>query len=105
MTSGININDPTPLYEQIENDIKSKINASILKTGDQVGSQNELSKDYSVSIITVKKALSNLVKEGILFTRVGKGTYVAEKKERKLDLSKHKTIGLVLQDLAIHFFQ
>ena len=104
MNSSINLNDPTPLYEQIENDIKLKITNGSLRPGDQVGSQNELSKEYSVSIITVKKALFNLVNEGILYTRVGKGTYVAKKKDRKLDLSKHKSIGLVLQDLNHPFF-
>ena len=104
MPDGINYNDPTPFYEQIERDIKRKIEAGILKPGDNIGSHNELSKEYSVSIITVKKALSNLVSQEILFARVGKGTYVAELKKNKVDFSKHRTVGLVLRDIKHPFF-
>lgn len=104
MPDGINFNDPTPFYEQIERDIKRKIEAGILKPGDNIGSQNDLCKEYSVSIITVKKALSDLVAKGVLFTRIGKGTYVSEPKETQIDFSKHRTVGLVLRDIKHPFF-
>lgn len=100
---GIDFNKPTALYEQIEEDIRKKISSGHLKIGQKISSQNELSAQYNVSLITVKKALSNLIKEGILFSRIGKGTYVA-RKNRPLNLSKHKTIGLVLRDLKHPFF-
>ncbi len=104
MPGGINYNDPTPFYEQIERDIKRKIEAGILKPGDNIGSQTDLSREYSVSIVTVKKALSNLTLKGILFTRIGKGTYVAEPKKDQVDFSKHRTIGLVLRNIKHPFF-
>lgn len=104
MNAKIDFNDPTPLYEQIEKVIKNKITKGELKPGDQIGSHHELSKVYDVSLITVKKALSNLVKDGILYTRIGKGTYVSEQRKTKIDLMKHKTIGLVLRDLKHPFF-
>lgn len=104
MQNNIIYNDPSPLYEQIEKIIKNKISSGELKPGDQIGSHHELSKEFNVSLITIKKALSNLVKDKVLFTRVGKGTYVAEKKGISVDLSKHKTIGLVLQELTHPFF-
>lgn len=100
----INFNDPTPLYEQIERVIKRKIKMGELKPGDPIGSQNDLSKEFKVSIITVKKALSNLANEGVLFTRVGKGTYVSELQQGKMDIARHKTIGLVLRDIKHPFF-
>jgi DNA-binding LacI/PurR family transcriptional regulator len=104
MAEVIDFNDPTPLYEQIEKSVKRKIEAGELKPGDPIGSHKELSLEYNVSIITVKKALSNLVNEGILYTRVGKGTYVSEQPQKKLDILKHKTIGLVLRDIKHPFF-
>ena len=100
---GLNFKNPLALYEQIENDIKSKINKGELKIGDQIRSQSQLSKEYNVSLITVKKALSNLINKGILFSRVGKGTYIA-RKAKAVDISKHKSIGLVLRDLRHPFF-
>ncbi|MEO8398699.1 MAG: GntR family transcriptional regulator [Ignavibacteriaceae bacterium] len=100
---GIDFKDPKSLYEQIENDIKSKIASGKLNVGDQINSQSQLSKEYDVSLITVKKALSNLINEGVLFSRIGKGTYVA-RKSKTLDFSKNKSIGLVLRDLRHPFF-
>ncbi|HUX60025.1 MAG TPA: GntR family transcriptional regulator [Ignavibacteriaceae bacterium] len=104
MSDEINFNDPTPLYEQIEKSIKRKIEIGDLLPGDPIGSQNDLSKEFKVSVITVKKALSDLVNEGILFTRVGKGTYVADKTQKRIGITKQKTIGLVLRDIKHPFF-
>jgi GntR family transcriptional regulator, arabinose operon transcriptional repressor len=100
---GIDFNKPVALYEQIENDIRAKIISGELKIGDKIGSQSELSKKYNVSLITVKRAVSNLINEGILFGRIGKGTYVA-RKTSSINHSIHKTIGLVLRDLRHPFF-
>ena len=95
--------DPTPFYEQIENILKYEIRKGNLKEGDKIGSHNELAKKYDVSLITIKKSLSNLIKDGILISRIGKGTFVSAG-HNKLDISKHKSIGLVLRDLNHPFF-
>ncbi len=94
---GIDFRNPLPLYEQIENDIKSKIANGELNVGDKISSQSQSANEYKVSLITIKKALSNLINEGILYSRVGKGSYVA-RKAKVVDMSKHKSIGLVLRD-------
>lgn len=104
MSLGIDNNNPKPLYEQIADNIKDKIARGELKPGEQVASQNELVKEYGVSMITVKKALSNLVSDGTLFTRQGKGTFVSGRESKKVDLSAKKTIGVVLRDLKHSFF-
>lgn len=101
----INNNSSKPLYEQIEDDIKNRILSGDLKKGDRVGSHNELSAQYNVSIITVKKALNNLINKGYLYTVVGKGTYVSEpKEENHRKFGEHKTIGLVLKNVNHPFF-
>ncbi len=94
----------TPLYEQIVNDIRSKIERGELKPGEQIWTQQELAARYGVSLITVKNALAYLVNEGILYTRVGRGTFVAEKQARKINFSPNKTLGLVLRDLKHPYF-
>lgn len=101
----INNNSSKPLYKQIEHAIKNMILSGELKTGDQVGSHNQLSIQYGVSVITVKKALNNLISKGYLYTVVGKGTYVSEPKEETgKKFGEHKTIGLVLKDVNHPFF-
>jgi len=99
----IDFQDSTPLYIQIIQDIKEKIATGNLKVGEQLKSHKELAAKYDVSIITIKSALSSLIDEGYLYSRVGKGTFVA-KKESNGNISRHDSIGLVLQDLKNPFF-
>lgn len=95
--------NPVPLYTQVANDIKAKINSGDLQVGDQLGSQQELAEKYTVSLITIKRALNDLNRDGLLYSRVGKGTYVANQSPR-IDFSKHRSIGFVLRDLDSPFF-
>ncbi len=99
----INLKEPTALYHQIADDLRSQIESGKLKVGEQLGSQHELAQEYGVSLITVKKALLTLINERILFSRVGKGTYVA-RKFAPMRFSQQKSIGLVLRDLRSPFF-
>ena len=69
--------DTMPLYHQLKDIIKLQVNDKIWKFDELIPSENELSKIYDVSVGTVKKALSVLVEEGILYRRQGRGTYVA----------------------------
>ncbi|MGA3243754.1 MAG: GntR family transcriptional regulator [Bacteroidota bacterium] len=99
----IDVRNSTPLYFQIIDEIKSKIARKELKPGDQLGSHAELASAYKVSLITVKKALATMIQEGALYSRVGKGTYVAQPSVDAPRLEQ-KTIGLVLQDFSSPFF-
>lgn len=100
----IDFDRPTPLYEQIVEDLRRKIESGEYKPGDQIGTQAELSAAYRVSLITVKNAISCLVREGLLSARAGKGTFVSERPVRRVDLKEHKVIGLVLRDLKHPYF-
>ena len=104
MSKGIDFVNPMPLYEQIIQDIKARIERGEMKPGERIESHAELSTRYKVSLITVKNALANLANEGVLFSRVGKGTYVAEQPIRKVDVSDHRMIGLVLRDIKHPYF-
>lgn len=99
----IDVQNPTPLYIQIAEDLKSEISQGNLKVGEKLDSQINLARKYDVSLITIKKALSDLIKEGVLYSRVGKGTYVS-KQTPNIDFTKNKAIGLVLSDLKNPFF-
>jgi DNA-binding LacI/PurR family transcriptional regulator len=99
----LDVHNASPLYLQIVDDIKSKIVLKKLKAGDQLGSHAELSLDYGVSLITVTKALAVLSNEGFIFSRVGKGTYVAQRTVG-VSLNGHPTIGLVIRDVRSPFF-
>lgn len=100
----IDQHNPKPFYKQVGEDIINQINSGALKVGDKLQTQNELVKHYDVSLITIKRALSDLISEGILYARAGKGTFVA-KQPQKIDLSKHLTVAYVLKDLNNPFYQ
>ncbi|WKY45292.1 GntR family transcriptional regulator [Eubacteriaceae bacterium ES2] len=66
------------LYLDIVNDIKGKIEKGILRPGDLLLSENEMSEQYDVSRTTLRKSLALLVNEKYIYTIPGKGNYVCE---------------------------
>ncbi len=66
------------IYHIIVEDIKTKILKGELKSGDMVPSENQLSREYDTSRVTVRKALSVLINEGYIFTVQGKGNFVSD---------------------------
>ena len=73
-----------PLFLQIKDAIKEKILEGEYKHGSKIPSENELCKLFNVSRITVRSAISEAMKEGLLFTVQGKGTFVKELKDIKI---------------------
>ena len=69
-----------PLYKQLFEVIEQQISDGELKEGQQLMTEAELSAEYGVSRITVRKALELLVEDGSLVKRQGVGAFVAERK-------------------------
>lgn len=76
-------NSTTSLFMQIETDIKNNIEAGIYKTGDKLPTETDLINIYNVSRITIRRAIEDLTKEGILIKKQGKGTFIQGKKIRR----------------------
>ena len=66
----------TPLYQQVLEDLRAKIEDGTYPLGAKLPSEVELIKIYDVSRITVRRAVSELVSEGILVKEQGRGTFV-----------------------------
>lgn len=71
---------PIPLYSQIKELLRSRILDGTYPPHSQMPSENELVKIFSVSRITVRQALGDLQKEGLIFKIPGKGTFVSKPK-------------------------
>lgn len=65
-----------PLYEQIEEQIKSQILSGELTEGDALPSMRILAKDLKISIITTKRAYEELERDGFIYSVTGKGSFV-----------------------------
>ena len=85
-------NSLIPLYVQLENLLLEMIESGELKVGDIIPSENELSKNYSISRMTAKKAIDNLTIKGFLERVKGKGTFVIGK-EKKIELPLNRLRG------------
>ena len=67
-----------PLYYQIREDIREKINSKEYPPNSMIPTEAELCTYYGVSRITVRRAVLDLVQEGLLNRGKGKGTFVSE---------------------------
>ncbi len=65
-----------PLYEQIETYLRQGILSGSLPPNTRLPACRELARDLGVNRITVENAYSNLEADGLVFSRVGSGTYV-----------------------------
>lgn len=73
----------TPLYVQILEEIEDKIHSGKLQTGERLLTEGEMAKAYGVSLVTVRKAVGELVARGLVEKKQGKGTFVCKQKLAK----------------------
>lgn len=72
----MNDNHIVPLYQQVKEDIKAAIESGKFAPREKIPSEPELSAEYSVSRITVRRAVDELCADGYLIKMQGRGTYV-----------------------------
>ena len=77
--SNIRINGSHHLNNQIKNVLLSSIDSNDILPGERIPSLDELCKRYGVSRMTARQAVQELVREGKLYTVIGKGTFVSNK--------------------------
>ena len=63
-------------YQQIVNKIIDDIGTGLLEPNEQIGTEEELAEEFSVSRVTVRRAIDDLIEKGYLEKKKGKGTYV-----------------------------
>lgn len=105
--------NPKPIYEQITSQMKDLILNGTLTEGEQLPSIRALANDLRVSVITTKRAYTDLEAQGFIETVTGKGSFVAggnfelmkEEKLRRIEASLESAVdeargaGTPLQEL------
>lgn len=74
-----------PLYMQVLGHIQYEIDSGVYAVGDKIPSETELEQRFSVSRITVRRAIQGLVDSGYLVKKPGKGTFVCEHGDLKVE--------------------
>lgn len=75
----IDLNSPLPRYYQIQQNILDLIQSNVLRAGDALPPERELSESYGVNRMTVRQAITELSSQGVLRRLHGVGTFVTEK--------------------------
>jgi GntR family transcriptional regulator len=63
-------------YEEIAEDIRNGILSGKYNPNEQLPLEKEMCEQYGVSRITIKKAVDELVTQGLVIKRRGSGTFV-----------------------------
>ncbi len=83
-------NDSRPMYLQIMEQIKQKVRAGDWPAGHPLPSIRELSAATKVSVITVKRAYTELETEGVIVTQPGRGSFVTDTADVQKDLARRE---------------
>lgn len=67
---------PVPVYYQIALHLRSRITSKEWERGERIPAEELLSAEYGVSRVTMRQALAELVKDGLLARQQGRGTFV-----------------------------
>jgi LacI family transcriptional regulator len=103
----VNYKKPVHLYRQIVHDLRVKIAEGKFPVGYRIETHKQLAAMYDVSLITIKKAIDELAKEGLVMSKAGKGTFVINNvplSKPTRNLKTENTIGFVSRDLKNPFF-
>ncbi len=73
----INLRSRTAIYEQIIDQIEDGILKGILKPNEQLPSVRGLSMELTLNPNTISKAYGDLEKRGLIYSIVGKGSFIA----------------------------
>ncbi|MBV9383860.1 MAG: GntR family transcriptional regulator [Streptosporangiaceae bacterium] len=76
MVRPLDRNSPVPLYFQIAENLKQAISDGILKPGERLDNELDLTQQLGVSRPTVRQAVQRLVDQGLVIRRRGLGTVV-----------------------------
>lgn len=76
-TSGIRTDYPDPLWIQAVDSLRDQVTSGALRAGMRLPPERELCQRLGISRVTLRKALSRLVEEGVVRSSHGRGWYIA----------------------------
>lgn len=94
----------TPLYKEVYNTLKRQIEDDTYPVGKTLPTEKELAVIFSVSTITIKRALELLKEEGYILRKPRKGSEVIRNRRSKLPIENKKTtLGVILTNFSDFF--
>ena len=94
----LSMDDPQPMYRQIESQLRDFILADVLEPGTKLPSIRALASDLACSVITTRRVYEDLEREGFILTRPGRGTVVAQIPEEKMRAHRREPVERALRE-------
>lgn len=66
------------IYRQFADILRKQIQDGFYKSGEYIPSERQLSQEHKINRITVRRGINQLIKEGLLYSIPGTGTFVSE---------------------------
>ena len=81
--NSMEIHSRLPKYVQVKSQLESQITGGAYQEDEIIPSESELMKTFGVSRFTIRQAIKELVRDGLLRTEQGKGTFVCQNSRSK----------------------
>jgi GntR family transcriptional regulator len=95
----IDPSDARPIYAQIVDEVRRQVTLGIAGADDPLPAVRHLAAELKVNANTVQHAYRELFRDGIVYVRRGRGTFVSASKAGKSDLSRQRQ-GAVARQIA-----
>lgn len=79
-----------PLYVQLRDILEQKIASGEFGVYEQLPTEEELAREYSIARTTVRRALGEMVQKGLLYRKPGRGTFV---RAREVSLRLRRSVS------------
>jgi DNA-binding GntR family transcriptional regulator len=89
--------DPRPAYQRVADDLRHAIATGTYQPGDQLPTLAELTTRYSIAVMTARDAIRQLVTEGLVVSRQGKGAYVLRQPSTDHSITLSELLDLLNQ--------
>jgi GntR family transcriptional regulator len=87
-----------PLYHQVANILRQRIEDGIYPVGGRLLAEDELAAEFNVSRATIRQAVGELVIEGLVVRRQGRGTYVEARDSQVLQQRFRGSLGDLIRE-------
>jgi GntR family transcriptional regulator len=89
--------DSRPAYQRVAHDLRHAIATGTYQPGDQLPTLAELTTRYGIAVMTARDAIRQLVAEGLVISRQGKGAYVLRQPRANESISISELLDLLNQ--------
>ncbi len=89
--------DPRPAYQRVADDLRRAIAAGTYGPGDQLPTLAELTTKYGIAVMTARDAIRQLVADGLVVSRQGKGAYVLRQPSTEETITATELLKILTQ--------